>query len=459
MEDPLGVLEMFLMNIREVGYWVQAVSAALFTYIVLDYQSGDYKNLKKTLSRLFFLIVFFVGLNCLMSLLVMPFRALSGFGPVLAYVLGVVIFGLVFCRYEKNARHLTEALCIFTILVVNEIGSTSGMLLRQFIPQLDISTVRSAADLLLIPAAFVLERNPVWKYYVSRPARRYGSICFITSQLILVVYYLFRINVFGPEEPWASQALMLSVMVALYFINTVSYLGVYRMCREYTYTLNLEAVTQMDKSAESLLSVTESNLAELHKIKHDIQNQYGYMQAMLAEKDYKSLENYFAELTGTFAEPLVPFVDCGNHALDLIFNMENAKAQDAGVKLDIKAAPPHTLPISELDLCKLYTNVIDNAIEACVAEKTENAVVKIDVNVAGEYLFTRIANPTSKTTSFLEKGLPTTKQDGRLHGKGMSIVRDIVKKNNGILKVKIEEGVYYVEFLLALPEKIPDGGR
>ena len=459
MEDPLGVLEMFLMNIREVGYWVQAVSAALFTYIVLDYQSGDYKNLKKTLSRLFFLIVFFVGLNCLMSLLVMPFRALSGFGPVLAYVLGVVIFGLVFCRYEKNARHLTEALCIFTILVVNEIGSTSGMLLRQFIPQLDISTVRSAADLLLIPAAFVLERNPVWKYYVSRPARRYGAICFITSQLILVVYYLFRINVFGPKEPWASQALMLSVMVALYFINTVSYLGVYRMCREYTYTLNLEAVTQMDKSAESLLSVTESNLAELHKIKHDIQNQYGYMQAMLAEKDYKSLENYFAELTGTFAEPLVPFVDCGNHALDLIFNMENAKAQDAGVKLDIKAAPPHTLPISELDLCKLYTNVIDNAIEACVAEKTENAVVKIDVNVAGEYLFTRIANPTSKTTSFLEKGLPTTKQDGRLHGKGMSIVRDIVKKNNGILKVKIEEGVYYVEFLLALPEKIPDGGR
>ena len=93
------------------------------------------------------------------------------------------------------------------------------------------------------------------------------------------------------------------------------------------------------------------------------------MQAMLAEKDYSGLEDYFAELTGTFAEPLVPFVDCGNHALDLIFNMENAKAQDVGVRLDIKAAPPHTLQISDLDLCKLYTNVIDNAIEACVAEK------------------------------------------------------------------------------------------
>ena len=79
--------------------------------------------------------------------------------------------------------------------------------------------------------------------------------------------------------------------------------------------------------------------------------------------------------------------------------------------------------------------------------------MKIDVNTAGEYLFTRIANPTRKTTKFLEKGLSSTKQDGRLHGKGMSIVKDIVKKNKGILKVKIEDGVYFVEFLLALTEE------
>ena len=453
MEEQVGYLDIFLFGIREASYWVQVVSAAFFTYIVLDYQTGDYKNVKKTLSRLFFLIVFFAGLNCLMSLLVYPVRALTGFGPILAYILGVVIFGLVFCRYENNARRLIEALCIFTILVVNEIGSTFGMLLQVRNVPVDVGIIRSAADLLLIPAAFILESNPVWKYYVSRPARRLGGISYILSQLILVIYYLFRVNVYGPEEPWASLTLMLAVMIALYFINTLNYLGVYQLCRGYTRTLNLEAAVQMDKSAESLLSVTESNLAELHKIKHDIQNQYAYMQAMLAGKEYQALEDYFAELTGTFAEPLVPFVDCGNHALDLIFNMENAKAQDAGVKLDIKAAPPHALPVSELDLCKIYTNVIDNAIEACVAEKTENAVVKIDVNVAGEYLFTRIANPTNKTTSFLEKGLPTTKQDGRLHGKGMSIVRDIVKKNDGILKVKIEDGIYYVEFLLALTEK------
>ena len=35
----------------------------------------------------------------------------------------------------------------------------------------------------------------------------------------------------------------------------------------------------------------------------------------------------------------------------------------------------------------------------------------------------------------------------------MSIVRSIVRKNEGVLKVRIENGTYYVEFMLLLKEK------
>ena len=148
-------------------------------------------------------------------------------------------------------------------------------------------------------------------------------------------------------------------------------------------------------------------------------------------------------------DELAPVVDCGNHSLNVIFNMEMAKAANAGVRLDVKAAPPHELPFRELELCKLYTNLIDNAIEACVREKPEAPVVKILVTVNGDYLFTRISNPTKRTAVFKRTG-DTDKADKRLHGKGRVIVKGIVKAYNGRLKERIEDGVYITEFMLDL---------
>ena len=443
-------LSMFLKSISEVGYIVQVVSAAVFTYMVLDYQKQDFRRPWRFAGKLLFLIVCFVGMNFVLSLLTTFMRPLAGFGTWIAYIVGVGLYVVAFCKYERKVKFLVGSMCFSTIILINELGSIFGMFLQQALESPISHFTRTMASLLLVPLALVILKNPVWKYYVNASAVTLVLVGNTLSAAIVIVYDMVRINVYGMSEPVVSMALMCGVMLVLYFRNTLGYLAIYRQCRDHSQVLDLEAAAQMDKSAESLMAVTEGNLNELHKIKHDIQNQYAYMQALLANKEYDALEDYFAEMTGTFADPLVPFVDCGNHALDLIFNMENAKAEDAGVRLEVKAAPPHKLPISDLDLCKLYTNVIDNAIEACVAEKPEDPLVRIDVSVAGDYLFTRVVNPTKKNKSFLIKGPVTTKTDSRMHGKGTSIVKDIVRKNKGTMKTRIEDGNFFVEFLLAL---------
>ena len=146
------------------------------------------------------------------------------------------------------------------------------------------------------------------------------------------------------------------------------------------------------------------------------------------------------------------FVDCGNRALDIILYMARAKASEAGITLDIKAAPPHTLPFSDLDLCKLYMNVIDNAIEACVSEKAEDPTIRILIGATDGYLFTRITNPTRKTPDMFAAGEMTTKADRKAHGKGRAIIRGIVRKYGGRMNSRIENGNFICEFLLALEQ-------
>ena len=454
--EPIEPNLFLFMVFTEWGYWAQVVSAAIFTYLVSSGNSEDRRKPWKIALKLLFLIGTFALLNLVMSLVGLLFRPLMGAGSWISYIGGVLLYARIFGRYEKNARSVSAALCFSTIILVNEIASVTGILLERAIPGFNIAIAKTTGNILLVPAAIYFRKYPVWKYYVSEPAAFLSVFANFLSAMTAIVYDMFRVNLFGPEEKSDSMVMMIVVFAALYLINTVIYQMIYHLSREETNVILLQTTQQMNKGSAALLAITENNLNELHKINHDIQNQYAYMRMLLKSGSYEALEKYFDELTGTFSEPLVPFVDCGNRVLDLIFNMENAKAQDAGVALDVKAAPPHDLPFRDVDLCNLYANLIDNALEACAAEKLPNAAVRVIVNVRGDYLFTQVTNPTTKTKTFLEKGSVTTKEDRRMHGKGMSIVRDIVHRYNGRYGARIEDGMYYAEFLLDLTYRQED---
>ncbi|MBQ5986747.1 MAG: GHKL domain-containing protein [Clostridia bacterium] len=442
------LLQVLRFTYGDWGYWAQTVLAAVFTYLLLSDGSGDRKRPLRIVLKLLFLIGAFVGLHLILMLLTYSVTFLAGVSVWAAYALGVILFSLLFCDYDKNARNVVCAACIAIIVIVDEFGVAFGMVLEKTIPGFSVSYMKAAADMLLVVSAWFIIRNPVWKYYLSFPAAMVSIVSNALSAILVGVYELFRIMVFGPEETVGMILLMSIVMIVLYLINSVSYQMIYRLSREQTQVLKLEAQTQIDKSASSLLAVTDSNLNELHKIRHDIQNQYAYMGMLLKNKSYDALESYFEELTGTFSQSIVPFIDCGNRVLDLIFNMEHAKAQEQGIELDVKAATPRTLPFRDVDLCNLFANLIDNALEACAQEQIPNARVQVTVSVRGDYLYSQITNPTRKDKSFLEKRIPTTKQDRRLHGKGISIAKAIVRYYNGQHAVRIENGMYVAEFLL-----------
>ena len=447
--EEMSVWNVALFTITEWGYWIQVFCASLFTYLVLSRRAGDLKKPWRILIKLLFFIASFVVTQLAFSILSFYYRIFMGVGTWVAYALSVTLFGLVFSEYPRRSRAVVIAICISTIVIVNEFGTAFGMLLERAIPGFNSVFVNAAADVLLVFVAWFLLSHPVWNYYVSTPALILSVATNGLSALTVVIYDMFRVYSFGPDESAASMFLMSLILLALYLINTIGYQMICRLSAEQTQVLELQARTQMDKSAASLLAVTENNLTELHTIKHDIQNQYAYMRMLLRNRSYDALEEYFAELTGSFSESVVPFVDCGSRVLDLIFNMEHAKAQELGVELRIKAAAPHVLPFRDVDLCNLYTNLIDNALEACASEKLPDAFVEVSVSVRGDYLFTQVVNPTKKDKSFLDR-VQTTKPDRRTHGKGMSIVRGIVNKYNGRYSARIENRMFYAEFLLDL---------
>lgn len=455
----------YFSTIADAAFWFQLLCVAIFTVTALDHEGKKQMEWRRFCGRLFFCMAVFFAINLLFYMFSKITAWFAGIGFWFAYLGGIAAFAIVFCKYDVHAKILLASAVFSITIVVCELGSTLGMILEHYMEGFDSLHTKLAADLLLLFAAWVFKKRPVPRYEVSLYAARLNLVCGAASSLVVIVYDLFLIHVLrrGDASFTHYVTLMFIVLLFLYMINFLTYLMTCSLSKEHARVLELVTESQISKSAAQMLDVSENNLNELRKIRHDINNQYSYMNVMLQNEDYESLKSYFEEMVGSFAKPLVPIVDCGNRVLNVIMHMEQAKADKAHVALDLKIMVPDSLPFSEVDLCKLLTNVMDNAIEACVAEGEEDegderdgakeeAVVSVSLGLQGDYFYGCVTNPTKKSSSFFDKPVVTQKKDAPAHGKGMQIVWQVVKKYNGRYQNKIENHEFQVTFLLDMKE-------
>ena len=105
------------------------------------------------------------------------------------------------------------------------------------------------------------------------------------------------------------------------------------------------------------------------------------------------------------------------------------------------------------DLCSLFGNAIDNAVEA--AEQVpvpEERIVTLDVSSRGNILTIHVENPCAAPPVF-EDGLPvTTKEDRDYHGFGMRSMRRSAETYGGVMTAGWEDGIFSLDFLFVLEE-------
>lgn len=102
-----------------------------------------------------------------------------------------------------------------------------------------------------------------------------------------------------------------------------------------------------------------------------------------------------------------------------------------------------SLTISELDLCIVIGNLLDNAIEACSSLPEEERLIRIYMEMKGNYLYLSLTNTAEgqKKHSF-----KTAKDEG--HSFCLASVDAIVKKYGGYLTRASEDGAFSTEVLL-----------
>ena len=141
---------------------------------------------------------------------------------------------------------------------------------------------------------------------------------------------------------------------------------------------------------------------------------------------------------------------CQNMISDAIFKYYQTQSDAKKIDFQVMAELPPELPLTDTDLSILLSNLIENAYEACVRQKTSDPLIRIVAKYQRKQLMLRIENSYETPVKMKNGDYLSTKHDGK--GKGTISVRRIVESYGGIVNFKINSQIFQVSVLLSFME-------
>lgn len=352
-------------------------------------------------------------------------------------------YSLIFCRYRGWVKASVAGAVLSTIAVTVNLSYSLGRFVDSFSDGLTIPMLILVYALLavfaLVACALPLER-------FSAPPGGTAVLFAVTDTVTVVMCTVFQ--VLGVLYV-TSQIVTALVFVTLYVFLLTSYVAVYMMSAERERAYAARAENLLLRASAEQLELVKTNIKELHMLRHDLKNKYAYIGALTEMGEYGKLKEFVGSLSEESLRPKY-FVDCGNYEVSSILTMESSKAESKGVGLSCDVMLPAELPFAAEDLCSLFSNLIDNAIEACVREGVSEPVTAQSY-IRKEMLYVCVRNTLPENADRDRVlSLKTSKGDAGQHGYGTRIVRHIAEKYGGSALFDIAGGQFIAEAELDL---------
>lgn len=141
-----------------------------------------------------------------------------------------------------------------------------------------------------------------------------------------------------------------------------------------------------------------------------------------------------------------------NDILNAILTEKSELAQSQNIQMSIDVLPDITFAeLPSADIISILSNLLDNAIEACLA-RDNSRVVQLTITKKNENNFYVIIvkNTYDKAPVLRDGQFVSTKTDTKLHGIGTKSIRHAVENNHGFVNYSIEGGFFVATVVLPI---------
>lgn len=175
-------------------------------------------------------------------------------------------------------------------------------------------------------------------------------------------------------------------------------------------------------------------------LRHDMKNHIMILNRLLEKGKPEKAKAYTQELSDLATSTSFSF-QTGNSVIDILLEDKAAVASRCGIQIESAFSVPSPCSVSDLDLCIILSNALDNAIHACEKQnRTNEKKIRLSSSRQEDFFFIEVENNFDGDCSFTP-------------GTGLSNIRWTAEKYNGTMNIHTEGRQFYLSILLIISQQ------
>ena len=269
-------------------------------------------------------------------------------------------------------------------------------------------------------------------------------------------FIMSNISFINTRTPFSATENMLYVRTLVDFGGMLMLMTEMGRRNELTLKNESNEINQLFQKQYEQYKLAIDNSEALRKEMHDMKH---YVMALKNEDDPARRSEVLEDMEQAIAVQ-ESFMNTGNKVLDVILTTKSLQCQKKNITLNAMVDGDLLSDIHVKDICSLFGNILDNAIEATQqVEEVEKRLITLSVRKRNQFIIVECENCTDVSTvnlrntkkrrRFRKNNLPkTTKGDNVKHGFGLKSISQVAEKYGGALHVSYEDGWFKVKVLL-----------
>ena len=201
---------------------------------------------------------------------------------------------------------------------------------------------------------------------------------------------------------------------------------------------------QMEIQTGSILALEKSYRSQ-RAVTHEFRNQLQTISDLISDGAYREVQDYLHQLQDAQVSKVLA-VNTHHPIMDAILNQKHQAAVECGIDIQMQVNDLSGLRIPTNSLVVLFSNLLDNAMEAC-QRLPENRVIRCSI-LASDVLYISIRN-TSLPVTIVDGMIQTSKAFREEHGFGLVSIRRILDEFQGEYAFQYDDG--WFQFAAEIP--------
>ncbi len=194
----------------------------------------------------------------------------------------------------------------------------------------------------------------------------------------------------------------------------------------------------------------ENHVKEVRRIRHDMKAHLSAVSHYLSEGQVEKAREYLEKENAKISATDDLTIDVGNPLINAIIAYEKRKMGKEVSFFCEGAFPEGRLPVSEYDLCTIFSNLLANAGEACGRLREKKKEIFLWIGRGNGKVLIQVENPVEWEIDKEKLFSYTSKKDAKEHGYGLLNVKESVEQNGGEMEIDTEDEKFSVRISFAM---------